>query len=122
MPATPEITLRIFTAEEGSALTFTLEQVEPGHPTLNADGTFVSQFPVEFSAELRWYMERFLDERDDAALVRAKRIRESIKVCGKRLFQDIFQPNPVPHQNSIGLYFQEFPASICRANESPLNR
>jgi tetratricopeptide (TPR) repeat protein len=94
MTTTPEITLRIATAVEGSALTFTLELVEPGRPTRNADGTFVSQFPVELSAELRWYMEEFLDERDDAALVRAKRIRESIKVRGKRLFQDIFQPSP----------------------------
>lgn len=94
MPTPPEITLRITTAVENCGFTFMLELAGSGQPPLSATGTFVPQLPADLSTELRWYMEQFLDERDDAALVRAKRIRESIKVCGKRLFQDVFQPNP----------------------------
>jgi tetratricopeptide (TPR) repeat protein len=94
MPTPPEITLRIITAVEHPGFTFMLELAESGQPPLSATGTFVPQLPGDLSTELRWYMEQFLDERDDAALVRSKRIRESIKVCGRRLFQDVFQPNP----------------------------
>ena len=94
MPTPPEITLRIITAVEHPGFTFMLELAESGQPPLSATGTFVPQLPGDLSTELRWYLEQFLDERDDAALVRSKRIRESIKVCGRRLFQDVFQPNP----------------------------
>ena len=93
MPIPPEFTLRIVIAAEDSGLTFTLELFEPGHPALNATGTFIPQLPKDLWTELQWYLEKFLDERDDAALVRAKRIRESIKISGKRLFQDVFQSN-----------------------------
>ncbi len=92
MPIPRQFTLRIVIAAEYSGLTFTLELFEPGHPALNATGRFISQLPKDLLTELQWYLEKFLDERDDA-LVRAKRIRESIKFSGQRLFQDVFQSN-----------------------------
>lgn len=93
MPTPAEITLRIDTAAESSGLIFTMELVESGHPILRAAGTLIPQLPKKLSADLQWYLEKFLDERDSAALVRAKHIRESIKVSGKGLFQDLFQAN-----------------------------
>ena len=93
MPTTPKITLRITTPSKAPHDLSHWSWSNQVDPTLNAEGTFVSQLPDQLSAELRWYMEQFLNERDDASLVRAKRIRESIKVCGKRLFQGLFQAN-----------------------------
>jgi tetratricopeptide (TPR) repeat protein len=93
MSTPAEITLRIVTAAESSGLGFTMELVESGHPALYAAGTLIPQLAKKLSADLQWYLEKFLDERDEAALVRAKNIRESIKVSGKGLFQGLFQAN-----------------------------
>ena len=87
MPTPAEITLRIVVSAESSEHGFTMEVVELGHPALHAAGTLMPQLPKKLPADLHWYLEKFLDERDDAALVRARHIRESIKVCGNGLFK-----------------------------------
>jgi hypothetical protein len=94
MPTNPEITLRITTAIEHSVRTFMLQLLETGQPALNASGTFEPLPSDDLLVDLRWYMEQFLEERDKAAIARSKRVRESIKHFGKRLFQDVFQVTP----------------------------
>ena len=93
LPTPAEMTLRIVSATESSGLGFTMELAESGHPALHAAGTLIPQLTKNVSADLQWYLERLLDERDDAALVRAKHIRDFIKVSGKVLFQGLFQAN-----------------------------
>lgn len=93
MPKPAENTLRVVVTAESSRLAFTMELVESGHPAIHAAGTLIPRLPKTLSADLQWYLEKFLDEWDDAALVRAKHIREFIKVSGKVLFQDLFQAN-----------------------------
>ena len=94
MPTDANITLRISTTDNHSGVAFVLELAEMTRATLSAGGALLPQLPTDLLFELRWYLERFLDERDDAALARSKRVRESVKRCGKRLFQDLFQANP----------------------------
>ncbi len=91
MPLPPDSTLRLSTTIDGAELAFALELNEPERNPLCASGSFPLQLPATLSSDLSWYMERFLDEQDEAALVRAKQVRESIKRSGKYLFQGIFQ-------------------------------
>jgi tetratricopeptide (TPR) repeat protein len=91
MPINPNAALRISTIIVGSGLSFTLELTEPESNPLRASGVFSGLLPATLWADLRWYLEQFLDEQDEAALVRAKQVRETIKGYGKRLFQDVFQ-------------------------------
>jgi tetratricopeptide (TPR) repeat protein len=94
MPTAANITLKISTSYARSGVAFALELTEPARAPLTASGSFLPQLPPELLPELRWYLEKFLDERDDAALARSKRVRESVKRSGKRLFQELFQSNP----------------------------
>ena len=91
MPMTYETTLRIIANMETSGLMFRLELLEAGQPTLTTAGMLAPKLPAGLSVELAWYLELFLDERDDAAAVRAKRVRDSIKAFGRLLFQGVFQ-------------------------------
>ncbi len=91
MPISSEATVRIITNVEAARLMFCLELIEAGHPTLTTAGTLAQEFSAGLSGELAWYLELFLDERDDAAVVRAKHVRNSIKSFGRLLFQNVFQ-------------------------------
>jgi hypothetical protein len=93
MPVNPDTTLKISTTIDRSELVFTLEINEHGREPLRASGAFSLELPAALPSDLRWYMEQFLDEQDEASLERSRQVRESISRTGKLLFQGIFQAN-----------------------------
>lgn len=93
MPIDPLWVLRISNAVEGPEFAFTLELIRPKEAPMRAAGTLSLSLPQSLSSDLRWYMEDFLDEADDASLVRVQGVRRSIRQAGKVLFESVFQAN-----------------------------
>jgi tetratricopeptide (TPR) repeat protein len=90
MSTEPIQTLRLFCTREGGEIRYSLKLVREGTTPLTATGTF-AQFDAETVTELRWYLEDYLVEGDQAAEARADQVRVSIRSLGTAWFWEIFE-------------------------------
>jgi hypothetical protein len=69
-----------------------------GRPPLNSPPARGDAVPLTFDldddqhADLRWYLEEYMDLPDHGSRVRAQRIKRQIEAWGRALYDDVFAP------------------------------